>query len=118
MSSKTERQIMDDFWDKQAEEAREEVAMSGENDYLDPYHLVEFVSESNGKGRKKRNRPREIILIKSASGHTYSVKNDVPNSLLDRTAELAAGAEYRDGLTAWEWFINRLRNRPQIKRKK
>lgn len=115
---KKERAALEKFWEQQAAEAREEVATGGENDHLAPYTLIEFVSESNGRGRKKRSRLREVTLVRAASGQTYSVKTDVSHNALDMTAELAAGAEYRDGLSAWEWFINRLRNRPQRKRKK
>lgn len=115
---KNEQSVLKAFWEKQAEEARDEIARGGENDHLDPYTLVEFVSTSNGKGRNRRTRAREVTLVRAASGQTYAVKTDVPHNALDMTAELAAGAEYREGLPAWEWFIKRLRNRPKRKRKK
>lgn len=108
--NKKQRAELERFWQNQSKQARSELSRQGENDHLDGYRLVEFVSSSAGRG-KKRSRLKEIMLVVSGSGKVYSVKPDVPHNGLDTTAELAAGSEYRDGLSAWEWFIQRLRNR-------
>lgn len=103
------KEILRQFWDAQAAEAKAELAQQGENDYLNTHKLTEFVSTSKGRGRQ-RARPTEIMVITTAAGTSYFVKADVPHNSLDTTAELAAGCEYR-GMSAWEWFIHKLRTR-------
>jgi hypothetical protein len=66
------------------------------------------VSTSNGRRRRKRRAPRDVLLaVDHDTGRTYSLK-DVPTNGLDRIAQALLGDLMGVGEDPWLEFLRRL----------
>lgn len=108
-SESKRRAVLIAFWDGALKEERREAR---KHDRVHQnFSLREFLSYSNGKGRKRRKSPKEVsLVIINATGRAVLLK-DVPTKRLDVLVEEAIGGELFDKTTAFEEFIKRLKAR-------
>lgn len=91
--------------------------VSTSNPIVQECKYVSFVSKSNGRGRKKRSRPREVELL-TYGGRTYVLKEDLTGEIEWVMKELYPWEMIPDdfGNDWYGAFLSVLRSMPKIKK--
>ena len=91
------------FWEHQSQEAR--TGEGGVNPVQEEgWIYLAFVSQSNGRGRRPRRRPRDVEMARNLETGRTVVLKDIPTGGLDTIAQALFGHIGQE-VNPWEVFL-------------
>jgi hypothetical protein len=97
-------------WEKYWKNAdlEEKERLEGEDPVTNRFSLRRFVSNSSGRNRRPRRRPRDVdLVIDHDTGRAYQL-SDVPTRGLDAIVQSLLGHLFAVGEDPWPEFLRRL----------